>query len=879
MGKVAGSTLVTHSWDIWRLLRPRHPLTSQEVPPVRLFHSSLLAAALAVALSDATSSWAASVPPAARSTFRLFPDPQLFFGANRVGIQLRNTGEFLQGTQAAGVWPRGTSNTYLFAGGLQFAGLIRGTKPTNPWGGDTSGAMFFDASGTRKHGTALTPIYSGSNPVDVASWPDLALVPSGDPAAAFYDPTLQGRTNASDGDAYWITWDGDPALLTGRPHPLGLVVEHRVLGWNYPSGNADIIYLVATYYNVTSLRAADYAQHRPAMRTFLTQKAQDFHALNNARFGIALPEAGYAIDDLYAGWRNDPDVGTAGGNFASVNLPFALGFSWNAKFPQLANWRYDPELFGSPFFPGTGLLGVAFLGTATGPAAIWQYSNTCGSVCPTEPGSVSQLWRQFAGRFDVALGDPSCTISGPLSLTHVCFVHTTAVDVRNYQSAAGHTLLPGASATIVMALVHAAPVAIPGFTATAATNVRPGDPLRIGSVDSMAKYGGANQIDSIAGFLGFTDNGDRIPQAREFNLVPRSLLAKTRLAQQIFGNKFLLPSAPAAPAFTVTTANGTVTVSWQPSATEQSGDPYFAAASTSNRTGPSDPNAMYDPNFRRLDVEGYRLYRGRTDDPATLELVAQWDYAGTSFTDFGGSVIEGGLQPPTPDCAPELGRGTPPQCRVAFTPITPGVNASGSFAYPLNGALVQVDYGGRTLLATGNVLMLPGQVDTALTSRGFPALRDSGVPFTYVDQDVRSGVRYFYTVTAFDINSIRSGPSSMESPKVLTSVTVTGTTGSSGSDPLAQVHPVPDPYYAASSASASANGEVTFVNLPVGARLRIYSTSNRLIRVLDPPAGFAGGTMTWDLRDRGNTLVASGVYFYHVEAGGRSRIGRMTIVR
>ncbi len=162
-------------------------------------------------------------------------------------MQLRNTGEFLQGTQAAGVWPRGTSNTYLFAGGLQFAGLIRGTKPANPWGGDTSGAMFFDASGTRKHGTALTPIYSGSNPADVASWPDLALVPSGDPVAAFYDPTLQGRKNASDADAYWITWDGDPVLLSGRPHPLGLVVEQRVLGWNYPSGNADIIYLVATY--------------------------------------------------------------------------------------------------------------------------------------------------------------------------------------------------------------------------------------------------------------------------------------------------------------------------------------------------------------------------------------------------------------------------------------------------------------------------------------------------------------------------------------------------------------------------------------------------------------------------------------------------------
>lgn len=843
-----------------------------------MLSSSILIAVLVTPLLAAAPPAATKPTPAPRSSFRLFPDPQLIFGTNRVGMQLRNTGEFSAVTEAAGVWPRGSSNNYLFAGGLQFAGLIRGTKPGNPWGGDTSGAMLMDLTGVRKHGTALTPIYSGTNPADLASWPDLALVPSGDPAAAYYDPTLQGRKNASDGDAYWITWDGDPALLGGRTHPFGLVVEHRVLAWNYPSGNADVMYLVATYYNITSLRAADYAQHRPAMRAFLTQKAQDFHLLNNSRFGITLPEAGYAIDELHVGWRNDPDVGSSGNNYASVNLPFAMSFAWQARFPQLANWRYDPELFGRPFFPGTGLLGTAFLGTATGPGSIWLYSNTCGSACLQDPNSVARLWRQLSARIDVGSGDVGCSIPGDPRVNHVCFVRGSPVDTRDFMSAPGHSLLPGAGATIVVALIHAAPVAIPGFTPTASTDVGPGDPLRTGSVDSMAKYGGVNRIDSIAGFLGFTDNGNRIPEPREFSLVPRSLLAKTRLAQQIFSNKFLLPSAPAAPTFTAASANGKVTITWQPSATEQGGDPYFASASTANRSGAGgDPNALYDPNFRRLDVEGYRLYRSQSGDPATLQLVAQWDYAGTSFTDYGGNVVEGGLLQQTPDCAPELGRGNPPQCRVAFTPITPGVPSSTSFVYALNGALVQVDYGGRDLLGSGGVLLLPGQADTALTSRGFPALRDSGVPFTYVDQDVRSGVRYFYTVTAFDINSVRSGPSSMESPKLLKSVTVTGSIGPDGANPLAQVHPVPDPYYVGSGSTANQSNEIAFVNVPAGARIRIYSTYGRLVRVLDPPAGFGGGTISWDVRDRTNAAVTSGVYFYHVESGGRSRIGRMTI--
>ena len=810
--------------------------------------------------------------------FRLFPDPQAYFSTNRVGMMFSNVGELTQGTQSAGVWPEGTSNRYLFAAGFQFAGLIRGTKPANPWGGDTTGAMLFDAAGTRKHGVGLTPIYLGTNPVDRANWPELGLVPSGDPSAAYYDPSLQGLTNASEGDAYWITWDGDPTLLNGRPHPLGLVVEFRVMGWNYPSGNADVLYLAVTYYNITSLRAGDYAQHRPAMRTLLTQKAQDLHALNNARFGITLPEAGYAIDELHAGWRGDPDVGQASNNYASVNLPFALSYAWHARFPLLANWRYDPELFGTPFLPGTGLLGTAFLATATGPGSIFMYSNACGSSagCPADPNSVSRLWRQFSGRFDQSQGDAFCAVPGDPRSSHICFVRNVAADVRDYQSAPGHTLLPGASATIVVALVHAAPVAIPGFAPTAATDVKPGDPFRIASVDSMAKYGGVNRIDSIAGFRGFTDNGDGIPQPREFDLVPRSLLAKTRLARQIFENKFLLPSAPAAPTFTVTPGNARVTVTWQPSTTEQSGDPYFTAASATNRTGAggAEPNGMYDPNFRRMDVEGYRLYRGQTDDPGALQLVAQWDYAGTSFNDFGGNVIQGGLLPPTPDCAPELGRATPPQCRAAFTPITPGVASSASFSYDLNATLMQVEYGGRDLLVSGSVFLLPGQVDTALTSRGFPPLRDSGVPFTYVDQDVRNGVRYFYTVTAFDINSIRSGPSSMESPKVLQSVTVGGPTGPISDDPLDRVHPVPDPYYIRTGTAAP---EISFVNVPTGARIRIYSTSGVLVRVLDPATGLGGGTITWDLRNRAGAEVASGVYFYHVESEGRSRVGRMTI--
>ena len=80
--------------------------------------------------------------------------------------------------------------------------------------------------------------------------------------------------------------------------------------------------------------------------------------------------------------------------------------------------------------------------------------------------------------------------------------------------------------------------------------------------------------------------------------------------------------------------------------------------------------------------------------------------------------------------------------------------------------------GDRTTLATGESIIL--KADTALTgseSGRTPELSDNGVPFTYLDNGVRSNIRYFYSVTAFDVNSIQSGPSNIESPRNTKSIT------------------------------------------------------------------------------------------------------------
>jgi hypothetical protein len=96
---------------------------------------------------------------------------------------------------------------------------------------------------------------------------------------------------------------------------------------------------------------------------------------------------------------------------------------------------------------------------------------------------------------------------------------------------------------------------------------------------------------------------------------------------------------------------------------------------------------------------------------------------------------------------------------------------------------------------------------------------------------------------------------------------------------LDQVHTVPDPYYVTSEfEQTSDNKVIKFVNLPHQATVRIYSSSGILVSVIEHNSSTLGGSADWDVRNRNNQVVASGVYFYHIEAGDARRVGRFTVV-
>jgi hypothetical protein len=89
---------------------------------------------------------------------------------------------------------------------------------------------------------------------------------------------------------------------------------------------------------------------------------------------------------------------------------------------------------------------------------------------------------------------------------------------------------------------------------------------------------------------------------------------------------------------------------------------------------------------------------------------------------------------------------------------------------------------------------------------------------------------------------------------------------------LALASPVPNPAFASSRLAWT---------LPAAARmaLRIFDASGRFVRGWggDAPAG--SGSVVWDLRDAGGSLVSSGTYFVVLESGGARQMRSLVRVR
>src|SRR6266513_4827463 len=410
-------------------------------------------ATLAAALLATTAGVASAKPnpsrPGKRSGTNLFALTFGVMNVNRFFCGINNIGELCVDPNnspvvGGGFWPKGTPDQYIFNSGLQLAAVVS-TLPADAfaWRGDTVGAFFMDPRGDQAQGDPITLVYSSLDPADAAAWPNGAVVRD----ANIYSSVLLGRDNISQEDLWVRTWEGNPAFLSGRTHPMGILVEERGMAWNFPSGNEDIIYFVFTFYNVTADSTggcAAYSAIDPAIRSEICAIGADFQARNEARFGINIPSGGYAFDSMYAAFFSDQDVGDAGRNYGTAVLPFDMMVAYKADFLE-PNWTFPSEIFGAPFVKSPGFIGVKFLKSPAG-LAIWSNTLNSGTGYP-DPVGVKQLFRYLSGGSSPAQGDFPCTFQGSQKQKHFCFAAQNFADTRGFQSSGPFTLGPGTSRT------------------------------------------------------------------------------------------------------------------------------------------------------------------------------------------------------------------------------------------------------------------------------------------------------------------------------------------------------------------------------------------------------------------------------------------------
>lgn len=709
------------------------------------------AGVLAASAPPAHRAQAGAALPPSRSAFILAAGANVLLSVNRVSCNLTAIGEMCVDAGGSpvypgGFWPRGTPDGYVFNGGIQVAALIPGDRAQFAWAGDTVGAFFVSMRGDVGHSVALGSIVSSLDPTRARHWPTAARVL--DPA--LFDGSLLGRHAASEQDTWVRYWDNS-GRRTGRAHPMGILVEQRSLAWRYPSGNEDIVYFIYRLTNVTARDRARYdglaaAGYGTAEIDAIAALGATFHDSAAAdSVPVTVPDSGIVYDSVFVAVVQDPDIANAGNNLSSAVLPFQLALAYDWRFSAGLDWQFPADVFFyPPFAQAPGFVALKLLGTPpdplTGaPSALRLYSTT-GKLPVPAPPTVQGLWRQLSGHLLPA--DGFCSVSDPIG-RHVCGQRQFPNDTKHFLSAGPFRLRPGESAVFAVALIFAPAIdsiVRPFFSRGMAPGLPTDGALLAAGRDTL------KNVDRAAGWVSHADrNGDGVIGPTEVVTVPGSLLSKAQLAQAVFDHRFLVPTPPEAPLFFLVPGDQKVTVVWQKSASEDGGDPFFAAAADVT-------SSLYDPDFRLYDVEGYRIWRGRT--PQTMQLVAQFDYRGTAFSDYTGQFLgrDYGLA-----CAPELG----------VTSSCPG------FPNPvaLAGPIIQVPIGGRVLLRNGAVLTL--RTDTAVTggASGLPPLADTNVPFAFEDRGLQNAVPYYYAVTAFDVNSLRSGPSSFESASVVKSAT------------------------------------------------------------------------------------------------------------
>lgn len=192
------------------------------------------------------------------------------------------------------------------------------------------------------------------------------------------------------------------------------------------------------------------------------------------------------------------------------------------------------------------------------------------------------------------------------------------------------------------------------------------------------------------------------------------LRAKAKSARLIYEANWLLPGPPPAPRLTVTPGHRRVIVGWDKSSEDSLNPKNKNMLYAQKVTRDSSTLAKFDPNFLVNILQGYKLYK--STDGSSWTMMGQWDKDDRYIVDSVGIIITG---PETLKAAQWVGTYYQP---VVYNPIWIATGANTTFNWT--------------------------DPTFSTDTRG----SNSGMQYSYVDENLINGFTYYYSVRAYGIN-------------------------------------------------------------------------------------------------------------------------------
>ena len=175
---------------------------------------------------------------------------------------------------------------------------------------------------------------------------------------------------------------------------------------------------------------------------------------------------------------------------------------------------------------------------------------------------------------------------------------------------------------------------------------------------------------------------------------------------------------------------------------------------------------------------------------------------------------------------------------------------------------------------------------------------DIGLQYEFEDNGLVNGIRYWYSLTSYDIPEVVSEQltiPSLESPKVLATAMAIPAI-SKGDIDEDEVFVVPNPYRGDLNYTQNPSWEystqpgrsewfeidrrIAFMNLPPKCKIRIFTIAGYEVKTIDYEQGSGSPITYWNLLNKNNHTVASGLYYFVVEnPTGANQIGKFVIVK